>query len=92
MFIVSLQNSKLERIRNLSHLSKNQKRILNYLEIKPEMTTKDLAEIVFGKVIEYNSKEYASVYRSLVSLERKGFLQRVRIQLRWRLTRKDETK
>ena len=66
-------------------LSKNQKLILKYLEIKPQMTTKEIAEMVFGKLVEYKTKEYSSISRSLKSLERKGLVQRVQIKLRWRL-------
>ena len=36
----------------MAGLSKNQKLILKFLEVKPEMTTKEIAEIVFGKLIE----------------------------------------
>ncbi|MCJ7559773.1 hypothetical protein MUO79_04035 [Candidatus Bathyarchaeota archaeon] len=64
-------------------LSKNQKKILEILEIKPEMTTKEIAEMVFGKIVEYKTKEYASVHRSLISLERQGLVRRVHVQLRW---------
>lgn len=65
-------------------LSKNQKIILEILEIKPEMTTKEIAEIVFGKIVKYKTKEYSSVMRSLSSLERQGLIERVQVQLRWR--------
>ena len=65
-------------------MSKNQKRILGMLEIKPDMTTKEIAEMIFGRIVEYKSKEYSSVYRSLVSIEKKGYIQRVQVQLRWR--------
>ena len=66
-------------------LSKNQKLILKFLEVKPEMTTKELAEMVFGKPVEYKSSPYFSISRSLRSLERQGFIKRVQIQLRWKL-------
>ncbi len=69
-------------------LSKNQKLILKFLEVKPEMTTKDLAELVFGKPVEYKTKEYSSVSRSLHSLEKQGLIKRVQIQLRWILKTK----
>jgi len=69
----------------LGGLSKNQKRILELLAISPEMTTKELAEMIFGRIAEYKSKEYASIHRSLISLERQGYIRRVQIQLRWRL-------
>jgi DNA-binding MarR family transcriptional regulator len=69
-------------------LSKNQKLILKFLEVKPEMTTKELAEMVFGKPVECKTKEYSSISRSLHSLERQGLIKRVQIQLRWRLKTK----
>jgi DNA-binding MarR family transcriptional regulator len=69
-------------------LSKNQKLILKFLEVKPEMTTKELAELVFGKPVEYKTKEYSSVSRSLHSLERRELIKRVQIQLRWKLKTK----
>jgi DNA-binding MarR family transcriptional regulator len=72
----------------LAGLSKNQKRILELLEIKPDMTTKDIAEMIFGKIIVYKSKEYASIHRSLISLEKQGRIKRVQVQLRWQRTSK----
>jgi predicted transcriptional regulator len=69
----------------MAGLSKNQKLVLQFLEVKPEMTTKELAEMVFDKPVEYKSKEYSSTYRSLLSLERRGLIKRVQIQLRWKL-------
>ena len=68
----------------MAGLSKNQKKILGMLEIKPDMTTKEIAEMIFGRIVEYKSKEYASIYRSLVSIEKQGYIQRVQVQLRWR--------
>jgi predicted transcriptional regulator len=69
-------------------LSKNQKLILKFLKVKPEMTTKELAELVFGKPIEYKTKEYSSISRSLHTLERQGIVKRVQVQLRWKLTQR----
>jgi hypothetical protein len=74
----------------LAGLSKNQKRILEMLTIKPNMTTKEIAEMIFGKIIEYKSKEYASVHRSLISLEKQGHIRRVQIQLRWQRSIQNE--
>jgi len=62
--------------------------ILKLLEVKPEMTTKEIAEMVFGRPMEYKTKEYSSISRSLNILEKKGLLQRVQVQLRWRLRTK----
>ncbi len=66
-------------------LSKNQQLIINFLEIKPEMTTRELAELVLGKIVAYHSKEYSSFSRSLRSLERQGYVQRVQVKLKWRI-------
>ena len=52
------------------------------------MTTKEIAEMVFGRLVECRTKEYSSINRSLRSLEREGMLQRVFVQLRWRRTAK----
>jgi DNA-binding MarR family transcriptional regulator len=68
----------------MPRLSKNQKKILEILEVKPEMTTKEIAETVYGKLVEYRSKEYSSIHRSLMSLEKEGLIQRVFVQLKWR--------
>jgi predicted transcriptional regulator len=72
----------------MARLSKNQKIILKLLEIKPEMTTKEIAEMVFGRPVEYRTKEYSSISRSLNILEKNGLLKRVQVQLRWRLKTK----
>jgi ribosomal protein L35AE/L33A len=66
-------------------LSKNQKKIMELLQIKPDMTTKEIAELILGRIASYKSKEYGSVYRSLISPERQGCIQKVHVQLRWRL-------
>jgi len=68
----------------LVRLSKNQKQVLEILQIKPDMTTKEIAETVFGKLVDYKTKEYSSTMRSLVSLEKQGYIERVQVQLRWR--------
>lgn len=69
----------------MRHLSKNQKKIIELLQIKPDMTIKEIAESTFGRVVEYKSKDYSSIHRSLMSLERQGCIQRVHIQLKWRI-------
>jgi len=48
------------------------------------MTTKEIAETVFGKLVNYKTKEYSSTMRSLISLEKQGYIERVQVQLRWR--------
>ena len=68
----------------MAHLSKNQRKILEILEVKPEMTTKEIAEMIFGRLVQCRTKEYSTINRSLRSLEREGVIQRVFVQLRWR--------
>ena len=75
----------------MAGLSKNQKKIIELLEIKPDMTTKEIAELIFGRIVSYKSKEYTSVHRSLISLERLNYIQRVQVQLRWRIATKKKT-
>ena len=74
-------------------LSKHQKKILEILEIRPEMTTKEIAETIYGKIIQYKTKEYHTIRRSLISLEKQGLIQRVHVQLRWKVSipKKDHT-
>jgi predicted transcriptional regulator len=69
-------------------ISKNQKKILEILSIKPDMTTKEIAEMIFGKLIEYKTKEYSSIHRSLMSLENQGLIKRVQVKLRWQIKKK----
>ena len=66
-------------------ISKNQKKILEILAIKPDMTTKEIAEMVFGELIQYKTKEYSSIHRSLISLENQGLIKRVQVKLRWKI-------
>jgi hypothetical protein len=66
-------------------LSKHQKKIIELLSVKPEMNTKELAELLFLKPVKYKSKEYSSVHRSLLSLEKQNCIHRVQAQLRWRM-------
>jgi len=66
-------------------LSKNQKKILELLSVKPEMNTKEIAEMIFLRTVKYKSKEYTSVHRSLISLEQQNCIHGVQVQLRWRL-------
>jgi DNA-binding Lrp family transcriptional regulator len=75
-------------VKDMPHISKHQRKILKILEVKPEMTTKEIAEVIFGRLIECRTKEYSSINRSLRSLEREDILQRVYVQLRWRRTAK----
>ena len=72
----------------MTGLSKNQKLILRFLEVKPELTTKELAELVYRKPVEYKTKEYNSISRSLHSLERQELIKRVQIQLKWKLAKR----
>jgi len=63
-------------------LSKNQQKILELLEQQSELKTIMIAELIFGRVVKYRSKEYGSIHRSLRSLKKRGLVERVN---GWRL-------
>jgi Fe2+ or Zn2+ uptake regulation protein len=65
-------------------LSKNQRKILEILEKYPELTARDIAEILWARDIRYKTPEYSSVHRSLTTLYRKGLVEKVGGQLKWR--------
>jgi DNA-binding MarR family transcriptional regulator len=69
----------------MAGLSKRQMLILIFLDVKPEMTAKELAEMVFKRPVEYKSKEYSTISRSLSSLERQGIVEKVQVKLKWRI-------
>ncbi|MGB9960150.1 MAG: hypothetical protein ACPLKQ_06495 [Candidatus Bathyarchaeales archaeon] len=65
-------------------LSKNQRKILEILEKYPELTARDIAEILWARDIRYKTPEYSSVHRSLTTLYKKGLVEKVGGQLKWR--------
>jgi len=65
-------------------LSKNQKKILEILEKYQELTARDIAEILWARDIQYRTPEYSSVHRSLTTLYRRGLVEKVGGQLKWR--------
>jgi Fe2+ or Zn2+ uptake regulation protein len=67
-----------------AHVSRNQRKILEILDKYEELTAKDIAEILWARDIRYNTPEYSSVHRSLTTLYKRGLLQKVGGQLRWR--------
>jgi Fe2+ or Zn2+ uptake regulation protein len=66
------------------HLSRNQRKILEILEKYQELTARDIAEILWARDIRYKTPEYSSVHRSLTTLYRKGLVEKVGGQLKWR--------
>jgi len=71
---------KAKRLR----FSKNQRKILDILEKYNELTARDIAEILWARDIQYKTPEYSSVHRSLTILYRKGLVEKVGGQLKWR--------
>jgi DNA-binding MarR family transcriptional regulator len=65
-------------------ISKTQRRILEILERYEELTARDIAEIVWARNISYKTPEYSSVHRSLTTLYKKGLVEKVGGQLKWR--------
>jgi Fe2+ or Zn2+ uptake regulation protein len=70
------------------HMSKNQRKILEILEKYEELTARDIAEILWARDISYKTPEYSSVHRSLTTLYKRGLVEKVGGQLKWRKTRK----
>lgn len=73
-------SKRVKRIR----ISKNQMKILEILEKYQELTARDIAEILWARDIRYKTPEYCSVHRSLTTLYRKGLVEKVGGQLKWR--------
>jgi Fe2+ or Zn2+ uptake regulation protein len=72
-----------ERVKR-QRLSKNQRKILEILEKYQELTARDIAEILWARDIRYKTPEYSSVHRSLTTLYRRGLVEKVGGQLKWR--------
>ncbi len=66
------------------HLSQNQHKILEILEKYDELTAKDIAEILWARDIQYKTPEFSSVHRSLAALRKRGLVEKVGGQLKWR--------
>ncbi len=41
------------------------------------------------KIVNYETKEFSSIYRSLIALEKHDIVQRVHVQLSWKLADKN---
>ena len=67
-----------------SRISKNQRKILEILEKYDQLTAKDIAEILWARDIRYKTPEYSSVHRSLTTLYKKGLVEKIGGQLKWR--------
>jgi predicted transcriptional regulator len=67
-----------------SRISSNQRRIMEILEKYEELTAKDIAEIVWARNVSYKTPQYSSVHRSLTNLCKKGLVEKVGGQLKWR--------
>ncbi|MGB9741369.1 MAG: hypothetical protein ACP5IM_06770 [Candidatus Bathyarchaeia archaeon] len=65
-------------------LSRNQRKILEILEKYRELTARDIAEILWARDIQYKTPEYSSVHRSLTTLYKRGLVEKVGGQLKWR--------
>jgi Fe2+ or Zn2+ uptake regulation protein len=80
----------MTRVKNMANkgqrprISKNQRQILEILERYEELTARDIAEILWARDIGYKTPEYSSVHRSLTTLYRRGLLEKVGGQLKWR--------
>jgi Fe2+ or Zn2+ uptake regulation protein len=79
----------VERVKR-QRLSRNQRKILEILEKYQELTARDIAEILWARDIRYKTPEYSSVHRSLTTLYRKGLVEKVGGQLKWRIIKAEK--
>jgi Fe2+ or Zn2+ uptake regulation protein len=71
-------------------IGKNQRRVLEILEKYRELTAKDIAEILWARDIQYQTKQFSSVHRSLRILYERGLVERVGGPIKWRKTDKTQ--
>ena len=69
-------------------VGKNQQKVLDLLGKYKELTARDIAVIVWARDIRYKTAEYSSVHRSLRALHRRGLVEKVGGQVKWRKTKK----
>lgn len=68
------------------HVGKLERRILDILQMYPDLTARDIAEILWARNIRCKTAEYSSVHRSLRSLYKKGLVKKMGGQVKWRKT------
>jgi len=71
-----------------TRIGENQRKILDILNKYQELTAKDIAEILWARDIRYKTPEYTSVHRSLAALYKKGLVEKLGGQLKWRKTKR----
>lgn len=71
-------------------LSRNQRKILEILDKYQELTARDIAEIIWARDIRYKTPEYSSVHLSLTALYKRGLVEKVGGQLKWRKIKADK--
>lgn len=65
-------------------IGKNQQKILDVLERYQGLTARDIAEIVWARDIHYKTAEYSSIHRSLRALQKRGLVEKIGGQVKWR--------
>ena len=68
------------------HVGKLERRILDILQMYPNLTARDIAEILWARNIRSKTAEYSSVHRSLRSLYKKDLVKKMGGQVKWRKT------
>jgi DNA-binding transcriptional ArsR family regulator len=63
-------------------------KILDILAKYEELTAKDIAEILWARDIRYKTAEYSSTARSLRTLYKRGLVEKIGGQVKWRKTEK----
>jgi len=68
------------------HVGKLERRILDILQMYPDLTARDIAEILWARNIRCKTAEYSSVHRALRSLYKKDLVKKMGGQVKWRKT------
>ncbi len=83
-----METKKRSADRKGNRIGRNEEKILKILEQYPELTAKDIADIIWARDIRYQTAEYTSVHRSLRTLYKKGLVDKVGGQIMWKKTKR----
>lgn len=87
MFSTLDRKEKVETSSMRFVLGKNQRKIITILKKHGDLTTLEIASLVFEKPVQYKTKEYYSVHRSLRRLEDRGVVNPSERRIVWSLTK-----
>jgi hypothetical protein len=72
------------------HLGPNQRRILQLLKKRKNMTEREIATEVYGEPVKLGDYRYIATSRSLQNLLKRGLVLKTTQEVKWRLNPKEE--